>query len=160
MSALWKYIAAALLIALAIAIGCALYFRGTAAADAARADKAKAQAASLGAELKQSEANRAAEHAQAVQFATTANQYEQDKADAEAHASQLAADLRAERVRLRPVWRCEVPRAAAAPTRPGQPDAATADRDESAARIVRAAAEADAKIRALQALLTTERNHP
>ncbi|HEV2679152.1 MAG TPA: hypothetical protein VGV14_01505 [Rhodanobacter sp.] len=157
MSVLWKYVSGALLIALVIAIFLVFSFRGSAAISRARADKAELQVTALGDALKQSEAARVAEHAQAVRFGLAANQYEQDKTDAEATASQLAADLRAERVRLRPVWRCPAANVPGIATGAGQPDAAASDRAESAARVVRAAAESDAQIRALQAILTAER---
>lgn len=121
--------------------------------------QANARAAQHVAELatKASEAARAAERKQAVAFDAIANQYEQDKAHADADQARLAADLRAERVRLRPVWRCPAAGVPGASARAGQPDAAASDRDESAARVVRAAADADAQIRALQAILTAER---
>ena len=121
--------------------------------------QANAKSAQHVAELatKASEAARAAEHKQAVAFDAIANQYEQDKAHADADQARLVADLRAERVRLRPVWRCPAAGVPGASARAGERDAEAADRAESAARIVRAAADADAQIRALQAILTAER---
>lgn len=157
MSMLWKYVSGALLIALVIAIFLVFSFRGSAAISRARADRAELQVTALGDALKQSEAARVAEHAQAVRFGLAANQYEQDKTDAEATASQLAADLRAERVRMRPAWRCPAAGVPGVAASAGQPDAAANDRAESASRVVRASADADAQIRALQAILTAER---
>jgi uncharacterized membrane-anchored protein YhcB (DUF1043 family) len=120
----------------------------------------KAQAAIAALEAKQAKAladaeQKAREHeaAQSAQFNAIAQQYEQDKAHAEADSKRLAADLRAERVRLRPEWRC-VPKA---PASAGKPDAAADDRAASAARVVRAAADADDQIRRLQEILKAER---
>ncbi len=160
MSVLWKYVSGALLIALVVAIFAGLSFRTSAAVSAAGRVAAEQRANGLAQDLKQSEAARVAEHAQAVRFGLAANQFEQDKTDAESHASKLAADLRAERVRLRPTWRCPAASVPGVAASAGQPDAAAADRAESAARVVRAAADADAQIRALQAILKSERNEP
>lgn len=148
-----KYLLAALAV-LAVTAGMfALHFRASAAVSADRQHRAEERAAQLDVALKQSEQARAAEHAQAEQFQAIAQQYEQDKLHAEADSKRLAADLRAERVRLRPEWRC-VPQVAAS-TR--EPDAAADDRAASASRVVRAAADADDQIRRLQEILKAER---
>lgn len=152
-----RYLLIALAV-LAVAAGMlAMHFRGAAAVSAAGRVAAEQRADGLAADLKQSEAARAHEHAEALRFQGIADQYEQDKTDAETHASRLADDLRAERVRLRPIWRCPAARVPAVGAGAGKPDAAAADRNESAARVVRASAEADAQIRALQSILTAER---
>lgn len=149
-----KYLTAGLAVLAVTAVFAAMHFRGAAAVSADRQHQAESRAAQLESALKASEAARAKEHEQATKFQGVAQQYEQDKTDAEDRASKLAADLRAERVRLRPEWRCDVPAASASA---GKPDAAADDRSKGAADIVRAAAEADSQIRQLQAILRAER---
>ena len=73
--------------------------------------------------------------------------------------NKTVADLRAGNLVLRNRWTaCEanlgVPTATPAPS---EPDAGTADRNESAGRIVQAAAQCDAQVRGLQELLLLER---
>ena len=85
--------------------------------------------------------------------------YEKGKKDAEATAKRTVADLRAGNLVLRDRWTScqaslDMP---AAPAAPGEPDAGTADRDESAGRIVQAAAQCDAQVKGLQELLSLER---
>ena len=152
-----RYLLIALAVLAVTAGMLAMHFRGAAAVSAAGRVAAEQRANGLAADLKQSEAARAHEHAEALRFQGIADQFEQDKTNAEANASKLAADLRAERVRLRHVWRCPAASVPGASARAGKPDAEAIDRAESAARIVRAAAEADAQVRALQAILMAER---
>ena len=149
-----KYLTAVLAVLAVAAVMAAMHFRASAAVSADLQHQAESRAAQLDASLKASEKARADEHAKAEQFQAIAQQYEQDKLHAEADSKRLAADLRAERVRLRPVWRCDVPQA---PAGAGKPDAGTDDRAASAARVVRAAADADDQIRAIQAILRAER---
>ena len=149
-----KYLTAVLAVLAVAAVMLAMHFRGSLAVSRDLQHQAESRASQLDANLKASEAARKAEQAQADKFQAIAQQYEQDKTDAEDRASKLAADLRAERVRLRPEWRCEVPASA---TSSGQRDAGTALRAESASRIIGNAAEADAQIRQLQAILRAER---
>lgn len=85
--------------------------------------------------------------------------YEKGKRDAEANAKRIVADLRAGNLVLRERWStCKagdgLPNPAA---NTGEPDAGTADRDESAGRIVQAAAQCDAQVKGLQNLLRLER---
>lgn len=149
-----RYLLAALAVLVVAAGMTALYFRGAAAVSADRQHQAESRAAQLDADLKASEAARAQEHAQASQFQAIAQQYEQDKTDAQGRADKLAADLRAERVRLRPEWRCEVP---STPASAGKPDAAAQLRAEGAGHLVGNADAADAEIIRLQAVLRAER---
>lgn len=166
MSVLDPYIAY-IKVAICIALLCVAFFFGhhlgaqAGAVKLAKATAAAAQDAAHVADLatKASEAARVAEHTQAQAFATISQQYEQDEADAQIRYEHTLAGLRSGTLRLRSTWNCPrtvagVPEAGAGA---GKPDAATSDRDESAARVVRAAAEADAQIRALQAILTAER---
>lgn len=91
------------------------------------------------------------ERNQAIALAVAAERYEQEKRDgAQAAYDRALADVRSGRVRLRGPWACPVP----------DPDATAAERDaaarlreEAAARIVRVGAEADAQVRACQALV-------
>lgn len=100
-------------------------------------------------------AARKAEQDQAQRLAEVSTRYEQDIQDAQATADRLAGDLRAERIRLRDRWTC--PSVPAASASAGKPDAAADDRADSAARIIAAAAAADAQIRGLQDALRAER---
>ena len=85
--------------------------------------------------------------------------YEKGKSDAEAAAKRTVADIRAGNLVLRNRWTaCKASLGMpTAPPAPGEPDAGTADRDESAGRIVQAAAQCDAQVRGLQELLLLER---
>lgn len=85
--------------------------------------------------------------------------YEKGKADAEANAKRVVADLRAGNLVLRERWTsCQTSSGLPRPTaNTGEPDAGTADRDESAGRIVQAAAQCDAQVKGLQNLLRLER---
>ncbi|WP_156803338.1 hypothetical protein [Frateuria aurantia] len=86
-----------------------------------------------------------------------AAQYEKDKAHAEQTATSIAADLRAARIRLRPVWRCPAATAVpAASTGTGQPHAVTDVQAAAAAAVVRVGADADAQVKALQAFIRSQ----
>ena len=95
---------------------------------------------------------RAEEQAKAAAVAKVAEQYEREKADAQAKSEAVVAGLRAGTVRLRQHWQaavatCELSAGSAAAR---HADEITQLRAESAARIVRLGAEADAQVRALQ----------
>lgn len=112
------------------------------AADKAARDKAVADA-------------RAKEAADRKALAAITDTYKKDLADAKRNADHTVADLRAGIIRLRKQWTCPgVPQAAAGG--PGADDAAD-DRAASAGAIVRAAADADARIRALQSVIRQDR---
>lgn len=103
-------------------------------------------------------ANRQKDELAAAQNAVSAA-YEKGKKDAEATAKRTVADLRAGNLVLRDRWAscqasADLPRAAA---NSSEPDAGTADRNESAGRIIQAAAQCDAQVRGLQQLLILER---
>ena len=103
-------------------------------------------------------ANRQKDELAAAQNAVSAA-YEKGKKDAEATAKRTVADLRAGNLVLRNRWAsCQasdgVPSTAADPS---EPDAGTHDREESAGRIIQAAAQCDAQVRGLQELLLLER---
>ena len=85
--------------------------------------------------------------------------YEKGKNDAEAAAKRTIADLRNGTVVMRERWTAckasaDLPAAAAGPS---EPDATAADREQSAVRIVQAAAQCDAQVKGLQELLILER---
>ena len=110
-------------------------------------------------EAKAKDKARADRDALAVAQNAVSAAYEKGKKDAEATAKRTVADLRAGNLVLRNRWTaCEasadLPAAAADPS---EPDAGTADRAESAGRIVQAAAQCDAQVRGLQELLLLER---
>ena len=149
----WRASLFALLAVLAVAA--CFFLRASEATSRLRADTAEQRAESLAGELRSTQAALKAEHDQAQRQAAIARQYEQDKADAQAAADRTIADLRAGNLRLRQRWQgCRVPGPAAAP---GEPDGAAADREQGASDLVRAAAEADAQIRGLQALIRAGR---
>jgi hypothetical protein len=137
----------------ALLIGCFLLWnRATRAnvradAESARAEASEARAKALSdvIDTERESARRANE---------IAAKYERDKIDAEANAKRVADDLRAGNLRLRSLWEgCNAERVPETGSAPGQPDAASDDRAESASRIVRAAEEADAQITALQSFI-------
>ena len=85
--------------------------------------------------------------------------YEKGKRDAEQTSKRVVADLRAGNLVLRDRWTsCQASSGLSRPaTDTSESDAGTADRDESAGRIVQAAAQCDAQVRGLQELLLLER---
>jgi len=86
-----------------------------------------------------------------------ATQYEQEKADAESKGAAVADGLRSRAIRLQDRWAgCEA-RVSDLAASPGPVDDRADDRAEGASDLVRAAAEADAQIRGLQALIRSDR---
>lgn len=151
----WKLSAIALTAGLVIAVVACLAFRAKSIADASAARFAEQEAKVLADELASTREAMAKERAKAQQLAVVATQYEQDKRDAEQTANRLRDQLRAGTVRLRPHWTC--PGVSETPATAAEPDATADDRAESAGRIVRAADDADAQIRALQDFIRSER---
>lgn len=151
----WKWGAVVLSIGLVFAVMACLVFRAKSIADASSAKFAKQEAQLLSDELASTQAAMAKERAKAQELAVVATQYEQDKRDAEQTANRLRDQLRAGTVSLRPHWTC--PSVSEAPASPGEPDAAADDRNEGAADLVRAAAEADAQIEGLQEIIRADR---
>lgn len=106
------------------------------------------------AEKKHKDAIRALEERLTEATSNAAQAFEMGKRDAEANAASTVADLRAGNLRLQQRWAgCEAERLSEATPAPSEPDAAARDREESAGRIVRAAAECDAQVRGLQSLV-------
>lgn len=117
-------------------------------------------AADRQAELDQKDRVRKLERDLADAQASASEWYERGKKDAEAAAAAVAADLRAGTLQLRQRWAgCETERLSQTAALTAELDAAARDREESAARIVRAAAECDAQVLGLQRLLLDERKH-
>lgn len=91
--------------------------------------------------------------------ATISEAYERGKKDAEVIGESVVADLSAGRLRMQQRWQgCEAMRVSEAASGSGELDAGARDREESAGRIVRAAAECDAQVRGLQSILRSERD--
>lgn len=134
------------LIALAVSHGCAWRMGG----QGARAEMAEHLAKVARQSRVAAEKAREAERKWATAYLEIGEQYEQDKSDAQAKHDATVAAIRAGHERLRKHWRCPVPNA---PAGAGEPDAAADDRAEGAGRIVRAAAECDAQVRGLQAIV-------
>lgn len=100
-------------------------------------------------------AQKAQDEKLAAAYDQIATEYERGKKDAQAIADRVVADLRSEQLRLRNRWTC--PKLPEAETSPGEPDAAKRDREESAGRIVRAAAECDRQVSQLQEIIRADR---
>lgn len=97
------------------------------------------------------------ERGMALRANAVAAQYEREKLNAEQSAQSIAADLRAARIRLRPVWRC--PTATAVPAvgaSTSQSHAAADVQASAAAAVVRVGADADAQVKALQAFIRSQ----
>jgi len=114
---------------------------------------------------KQVKAERDAEHAARVEEQTRGRYiagvdaaYQGGLTDAQAKGERVAADLRAGTLKLRQRWQgCEARHVPSATPAAGKPDGEADDRAESAGRIVRAAAECDAQVQGLQALIQADR---
>jgi hypothetical protein len=104
-------------------------------------------------------AQQAAEQKQAQAISQAAANYEKGKADAEASNAAVVAGLRNGTLRLRDQWAtCQASSAAVSSAASGrQPDGSSDDREASAGRIVRAAAQCDAQVVGLQQALMGER---
>ena len=156
-----------LILALILATILGLGGAGTAGYHKGKADAERAAKIAMSEHLAEDrEAERAAtEAADRYKDALTTAQnavsaaYEKGKADAEANAKRVVADLRAGNLVLRDRWTsCQASSGLPRPTPDtSEPDARTADRDESAGRIVQAAAQCDAQVKGLQSLLRLER---
>lgn len=103
-------------------------------------------------------AQRVAEQRQAEAIHQAAESYEKGKADAEKASHDVVADLRSGALRLRDQWAtCRATAEVLVASGGRQPNAAADDREASAGRIVRAAAQCDAQVVGLQAALIGER---
>lgn len=147
-------LAIALLVAFLVAVVVALGYRGEALDARADLRAIEADFESTKAALATSEWRRETERVRAQRMYEIAADAEEGKAHAEETGARVAADLRADNLRLREHWRsCESTRLPGIDPAAAELDAAADDRAESAGRIVRAAAECDAQVRGLQAVV-------
>ena len=133
-----------------------------AAAAAAEAEAAwqKERAALAKSETAASEAARKEEQQIGAGLNAAAADYLKEKDNAKDQESRLIAELNADVVRLRKLWRgCETHRLSEASRSAAELDAEAGLRAASAAAVVRAAAECDAHVSGLQRALSAER-HP
>jgi hypothetical protein len=144
---------------LAVATGVFGFFHGSrTATTAASLTHSNVVNRSLAAQAELAEKNRELEYKLGLSANAAAEAYEKGKTDAKQKEQRLVADLRSGAVRMRKLWEtCEASKLPRASSGAGELDAGTRDREESAARIVRAAAECDARIRSLQQVLNTDR---
>ena len=142
------YAALALVLTL-LAGGWYLHHKGYAAGEADNAAMVAKQDAAAAVIARQAETNQRAE------FEKVTQHYEQDKADAQVDYNRNLADLRSGQLRLRQQWAC--PRVPSIAASPASTDGDAALRQQDAANLVRLAAEADAQISGLQAVLMGER---
>ena len=130
------------------------YGKGKAAGDAEVAQmKADFADAALYAERTARETEQA--HAQAL--ADVAQQYEQDKSDAQDNHDRIVAGLRAGTVKLQDHWACPASGVPSAGPSPGLADAGADLREQGAADLIAAADECDAQVRGLQAVTQQDR---
>lgn len=158
MKTIYGYLVAALLVVVVSAAG--VGYRQGAKHAAATAELAMAEhlAADRKAEADHAAQVRQLEQNLAAAQANASEAYEKGKRDAEAIGAAVAADLRSGNLRMQQRWaRCETQLMSDVAPGTSQPDAATRDREESAGRIIRAAAQCDAQVRGLQELLRLER---
>lgn len=95
--------------------------------------------------------------AQAEALRQVGFQYERDKAHALDQKDAVIADLRSGALVLRKQWRCSASPVSDAPSGAGSSDADAGVREESAAELVSLAAQCDAQVRGLQAVVVTDR---
>jgi hypothetical protein len=156
-NAIYGYIVVALLVA-AIAGVVGYWQGGKHATMAAELAMAEHLAADRKAESDHKDKVRQLEQALAEAQAGVSEAYEKGKKDAEATSAAVIANLRAGNLRLQQRWAgCETQRLSDTAALAAELDATARDREESAGRIVRAAAECDAQVRGLQELLILER---
>lgn len=158
-SKLWQSVAAILGALAVVLLIVALYFRGVAAVSDASAEQAKQEASQARAEVDALRKTLDTERKRADAMTAIAQNYEEEKDAAAAESDRVIADLRAGNLRLRQLWQAQAATAdlSQAVARAAQPDEGARDREESAARIVRAADECDAQVRGLQAVIEADR---
>lgn len=150
----------ALAIAVLVLLGVVAWQRGTvwkseASATAAVADRRVAEdsLASAKAEIGQLDTVIKTERANTKAANALAARYEKEKSDAQAESDRVVADLRDGQRRLHDRWQAAVHTAALSQTvaSASQSDGRADDRYQSAGRIIGAADQCDAQVRALQA---------
>lgn len=115
-----------------------------------RLDVSQAATAAADAKAKASEAARREEASRAEAVHYIGQAYERGKTDAQSKADAVAADLRADNLRLRKHWRGCV---STTPAAAGQPDAAAELRAAGAGDLVRVVATCEAQVRGLQSVI-------
>lgn len=157
MSTLYGYIVAAFLIVGTLGGISGYVLGGMHARTAAKVEMDAHLAADQGQELLATEDARAKEQKLIAIFQTVSQAYERGKQNAELQNKRVVADLRSGALRLREQWSaCAAGNMPNSTTTPGQFNAGTGNREESAGRIIRAAAECDAQVTGLQRLLTPQ----
>ncbi|CCP15863.1 putative endopeptidase [Stenotrophomonas maltophilia RA8] len=150
----------ALIVAILLLLGVIVWQRGSVsiahrAADQAASSRDAMQAERDAARAETDAANGTleAERSSAAAANSLASKYEKEKNDAQKVSDRLIADLRAGNQRLHQRWQASVATAelSAAAAAASQFDGRADDRIESASRVVGAAAQCDAQVRALQA---------
>jgi len=146
----------ALVLLLGSALGWSLWSKSLSDARAVKAEAAVEQMAVL---LERATAIVEVERARSAELAAIGARYEQEKQDAQAAADRVIADLRAGNLRLHQRWQDALATSELSATTAAAviADARAQDRAESAGRIVRAAAECDAQVRGLQAVVRADR---
>lgn len=146
----------AALVALALALGWSLWRAEVHKGSADRAQEATERTTQA---LTDTQAALEAERAYSLAISKIAGQHERDKYEIEQQASADLADLRAGNLRLHDRWQaCSATAGlSSAVSTASQPDGGSDDRAESATRIVRAAAECDAQVKGLQAVVLADR---
>lgn len=150
MTVIYGYVAAGVLLLLVL-VGAIGYQQGSQHAE----DRMMAEMARM--DIAGRERVRELERRLSGALAQVSDAYERGRRDAQTVGERVTAELRAGDLRLQERWAgCEagVPGVS---TTPAELDAAARDREESAGRVVRAAAECDAQVRGLQELLIEAR---
>jgi hypothetical protein len=158
-SQLWKTLTCVLGVLVVILLIVALLFRGSAAVANAGKDAAIGERDQARAEVDALRVTLEIERKRADAMTAIAQNYEDEKDAAAAESDRVIADLRAGNLRLRQLWQAQAATAdlSEAVVRAAQPDEGARDREESAARIVRAADECDAQVRGLQRVIEADR---
>ena len=144
------------ILALALALGYALW--GKSRADN-RADRAQEAAERTAQALTDTQATLEAERAYSLAISKIAGQHERDKYEIEQRADADLAELRAGNLRLHDRWQaCSATAGlSAGATAAGQPDGGSDDRYQSAVRAVQYAAQCRAQVKGLQAVVMAAR---
>lgn len=157
----WRATAFAAVAAIALAWDGAEHYRvnsAHAALATLQAEQAKQEAADAKALADAQAKARAAEQAQAEAIAKIAAEYERGKTDAQSAADRVAADLRNGTLRLRrELTGCQAGRVQEAAAGTGQPARAPVNGSDLAGAAVGAGARCDATVRALQAIVLSDR---
>ena len=144
------------ILALALALGYALW--GKSRADN-RADRAQEANERTTQQLADTQTTLETERAYSLAISKIAGQHERDKYEIEQRATSDLAELRAGNLRLHDRWAAcaATSQLSAASAAAGKPDDGAASREDSAVRIVRAAEQCDAQVRGLQAVVMADR---